>query len=35
MNPYVDKFLATTRIYLQIFTGMTEAANAQNKELSK
>lgn len=35
MNPYVDKFLATTKIYLQIFTGMTEAANAKDKERTK
>lgn len=32
MNPYVEKFLVTTRIYLQIFTGMTDASNAKNKE---
>ena len=35
MNPYVEKFIATTRIYLQIFTGMTEASNVKNKELTK
>lgn len=35
MNPYVEKFLATTRIYLQIFTGMTQASIAKNKELTK
>lgn len=34
MNPYVEKFLATTRIYLQIFTGMTKFANVKNKELT-
>lgn len=35
MNPYVEKFIATTRIYLQIFKGMTEVSNAKNKELTK
>ena len=35
MKPSVDKFLATTKIYLQIFTGMTEAGNAKDKELTK
>ena len=32
MNPYVDKFLATTKVYLQIFTGLTEAGNAAKDE---
>jgi len=35
MKPSVDKFLATTKIYLQIFTGTTEAGNAKDKELTK
>ena len=35
MNPHVDKFLATTKIYLQILTRMTEALNAKDKELTK
>ena len=35
MKPSVDKFLATTKIYLQIFTGMTEAGNAKDKERTK
>jgi len=35
MNPYVEKFIATTRIYLQILSEMTEAENVNNKELTK
>ena len=35
MKPYVDKFLATTKSYLQIFTGMTAAGNTKEKERTR
>lgn len=35
MNPYADKFLATTKVYLQIFTGMTETGNAKDEDRTK
>jgi hypothetical protein len=35
MNPYLDKFITTTTSYLQILTGVTEAANAKGKERTK